>query len=267
MITNTILNETIQTLSSERQKLIEPLLIKSWFKNTQLDIQKEIITLPEDHNGFIKDLAQRPDEVGEVDILNLKKLCRGNYFLISVFEVRSNINNQIFTYEYVSWKTGQYGGMRGIIFLETEGKITHFIVNRTHKFSIADEVLDSIGGLFLRLDKNTPVNFPNKLEQEICHHLGVKELKFKKVIDLGRVYPDYGMTNNSSYLFAAIVDITDFPNTTNKQDFRNRHKPMGLEIKIVHISEFKDFVKKTEDNYFLGAVARVLTSNELDLDI
>jgi hypothetical protein len=41
---------------------------------------------------------------------------------------------------------------------------------------------------------------------------------------------------------------------------------MGLQIEIVHISEFMNFVKKTEDNYFLGAAARILTSDEIDLD-
>lgn len=259
--------ELISTLTPHRQQLIQPLLTKSWFQNTDLELQKEVLSLTEDHDGFLQDLSERPDEIGKVDVLKLQKLSRGNFMLISVFEVRSDVNNQIFTYEYVSWKTGQHGGMRGIIFLETEGKITHFIVNRTHKFSTTTEVLDSVGGLFLRLNQKAPLNFPKKLEQEICHHLGVKDLVFKKVVDLGRVFPDYGMTNNSSYLFAAIVDITNFPNTTSKTDFQRDHKPMGLEIQIVHISEFMDFVKKTEDNYFLGAAARVLTSQEIELDI
>ncbi|HSV94906.1 MAG TPA: hypothetical protein VLH94_02985 [Spirochaetia bacterium] len=264
---NTELTELISTLTPARQEYVASLLKLSWFQNTAPEIQEEVLTLPEDFDGFIKDLSERPDEIGNVEVQRLQKLNRGNYLLIPVFEVRSESTNQIFTYEYVSWKTGQHGGMRGIIFLETNGKITHFIVNRAHKFSTTREVLDSIGGLFLRIDKNNPTNFPQKIEQEICHHLGIKNLTFKKIVDLGRVFPDYGMTNNSSYLFAAIIDVTNFPNVTNKSDFYREHKPMGLEIEIVHVSEFFDFVKKTEDNYFLGAAARVLVSKEIDLEI
>lgn len=254
-------------MSINRQKLIESLQTKTWFQNTDPKLQEEVISLPEDHDGFLEDLVGRSDEVGEVDILRLLKLGRGNHLLIPVFEVRSNVNNQTFTYEYVSWKSGQYAGMRGIIFLETEGKITHFLVNRAQKFSTGGKVLDSVGGLFLKLDKNIPVNLPKKLEQEICYHLGTKDLVFKKILDLGKIYPDYGMSNNVSTLFAAIIDISEFPNPTNKTDFRNDHKPIGFELEIVHISEFESFVKNTEDNYFLGAAARILTHPDISLDI
>ena len=267
MSANIELNELIKTLSPDRQKLIEPFFNKDWFKNTDFEVQKELLSLPEDHDGFVEDLSNRPDEIGEVNIIKLLKLSRGNFLLIPVFEVRSDVNNQVFSYEYVSWKSGQYAGMRGVIFLETEGKITHFIVNRAHKFSTGGKVLDSVGGLFLKLNKNIPVNLPKKLEQEICYHLGTKTLKFKKILDLGKIYPDYGMSNNVSTLFAAIIDISNFPNPTNKEDFRNDHKPIGFELEIVHINEFINFVKNTEDNYFLGAAARILTHPDIDLEL
>lgn len=266
MSTNTELNEFTKTLSPDRQKLIEPFFNKDWFKNTDLKVQKELLSLPEDHDGFIKDLAGRPDEIGEVDVLKLQKLGRGHFLIIPVFEVRSNITNQVFTYEYVSWKTGNYPGMRGIIFLETEGKITHFLVSKTHKFSTTNLVYDSIGGLFFRVFGNKPVNFAKKIEHEICFHLGVDNLIFTKVIDLGRICPDYGLTNNSSTLFAAVVDVTEVPNIVTKRDFRDTHKPVGFEIDIVHISEFGSYINKIEDNYFLGAVARLITHKEIELE-
>lgn len=264
---NEDIQKIIKSLPVHRQASAQMLFTKDWFKNTSPELQMEILQLPEDHRGFIADLSERPDEVGNVDILRLLKLNRGHFILTPIFEVRSEINNQIFTYEYASWKTGQHGGTRGIIFLETEGKITHFIVNRTHKFSTGQVVLDTIGGVFLRLENNTPVNFPQKLEQEICYHLGIKDLKFKKVIDLGRVYPDYGLTNNSSYLFAAIIDITDFPLQDHKPDFSHEHKPFGQEIQIVDIGEFQKYINKTEDNYFLGAAARILVRDDINLGI
>lgn len=249
------------------REFIEKSLLKhDWYKNTNQEVKNQLLNLPEDFNGFLENLAERPDEIGEVDVQKLVKISHGNYMVIPVFEVRSNITNQLFTYEYVSWKTGDNPGMRGIIFLETEGEITHFLVSKSHKFSTTKPVYDSIGGLFFRVFDNKPQNLPKKMEQEICFHLGLEKLNFKKVIDLGKINPDYGMTNNSSSLFAAIIDISEIPNLTTKWDFRSTHKPIGFEIEIVHINEFGDYINKINDNYFLGAVARLITHKEIELE-
>jgi len=265
--TNTLSPEFISSLSPLRQGYYQKLYRHTWFKNTSIEIQTEIFNLPEDHNGFIESLTERPDEIGEVDVLKLQKISRGNFLLIPIFEIRSNINNQISTYEYVSWKTGKYPGMRGIIFLETAGEISHFLVLHAHKFSTTENSFDSIGGLFLRINDNVPVNFPKKMSQEICYHLGLKDLKFNKVIDLGEMSPDYGLTNNISNLYAATIDVTNLPNVTKKEDFRLTHKPLGFEVEIIHINEFKDYVSKVKDSYFLGAVARLMVSKEISLNL
>jgi len=254
-------------MTEEQEKTRLQLAKRPWFIATDPTIQEEILALPEDFAGFLEDLASRPDEIGELEVLKMTKLGRGNFLILPVFQVRSNITNQIFTYEYASWKTGSHPGARAIIFLETDGEITHFMVSQTHNFSTGREDLESIGGLYVHFLAKTVQNLPKKIEQEICFHLGVDHLEFKKVIALGEAHPDIGMTNNVSDLFAAIIDISDVPNLTTKSDFRETHKPVGFELKIIHISEFMEYLGKIKDNYFLSAAARVLASHDINLEL
>lgn len=256
------------SLSVSRQELLKKFLAHDWFKATSEEIQKELISLPEDYNGFLDSLVVRPDEIGEVDVQKITKIGYGHYMIMPVFEVRSNVTNQIFTYEYVSWKTGVNPGMKGIIFLENQGEITHFLIAQSHKFSTASSAYDGIGGLYLRVLDNKIINFPKKIETEIKFHLGVDKVEFKKIYELGKCHPDHGMTNNETDLYAAIIDISHLPNLIVKENFRETHKPIGYEIKIVHISEFTDYIQsKVEDNYFLSAAARILTHKDISLPL
>lgn len=267
MPTKISLQEFISTLSPKRRDIAGKLLVHQWFKNTDISLQKEILSLPEDYQGFLEDLVKRPDEIGELDVLKLTKIGFGNFLILLVFDVRSNITNQIFSFEYASWKTGSNPGARGIIFLETEGKITHFLISKTHKFSSMNEVYDSIGGLYLHVFENQVQNLPRKIEQELCFHLGIDKLEFKKIIDLGRAHPDYGMTNNQSDLFAAVIDISHKSDLKIKPGFRKTHKPVGFELQIVPISELPAYINKIEDNYFLSALARVLVHPEFKINL
>lgn len=260
------IKDLLDTLSSTRRKHADKLLSFPWFKRSSPEVQMAVFTLPEDFEGYVEDLAARPDEIGELDLIRLTKICLGSFLITSVFDVRSNLTNQEFTYEYVSWKTGSYTGMRGIIFIESQGKITHFLVGKKFKFSTSEEVYESIGGFFFKIEDNKAINLSKKIEDEICSHLGIKEIKFSKVIDLGRVYPDYGMTNNSSTIYAAVINIDNLPQPISKNDFRTTHKMVNFETKFIHINEFPDYVKNINDNYFLAAAARLLLSDEISLE-
>jgi len=263
---NAQIQTLLETLTPARREIADRLLALSWFTASTPEVQLEVLSLPTDFQGYLDDLANRPDEIGELDVVRLDKVCRGNFLITSVFAVRSNVNNQEFTYEYVSWKTGNYTGMRGIIFLEAGDKITHFLAANKFKFSTTEQETESIGGLFFKIEDNKTFNLPKKIEDEIRFHLGIQEIKFSRTIDLGRVYPDFGMTNNSSTIFAAVINIDMIPQEIVKDDFRTSHKLVNFETKIVHINEFPDYVKKINDNYFLAAAARLLLSDEISLE-
>ena len=260
------IKEILTTLSPARRELADKLFTLPWFAESDPKLQEEVLTLPIDFQGYIEDLSNRPDEIGEIDIIRLNKILRGNFLITTVFDVRSNQTNQEFTFEYVSWKTGNYNGMRGIIFLETGDKITHFLVGKKFKFASTKEEEESIGGLFFKIEDQKAFNLPKKIEDEIRFHLGIQEITFSKVVDLGRVFPDYGMSNNSATIFAAVIDIDLIPQEIVKDDFKTSHKLVNFETKIVHIEEFPEYIKKINDSFFLAAAARLLLSDEISLE-
>lgn len=253
-------------ITSNHPELAEKFSHLTWFKNTDQNLQDQILNLPTDFRGFLEDLASRPDEIGELEVLRLTQISFGRFLVLVVFEVRSSLTNQVFTYEYASWKTGSRPGAKGIIFLEEKGQITHFLVSKAHSFSTTTENLEALGGLYLHPFENKLENLPKKIEEEICFHLGVDHLVFKKVIDLGMAHPDLGMTNNTSHLFAATVDISDTPIEV-KDSYRTTHKPVGFELKVVPISEFRQYLQEVNDNFFLSVALRAMLNKDLNLDI
>lgn len=255
-------------MTESREKIFARLQKQCWFKESSQEVQDEILSLPDDYDQYLEDLASRSDEIGELDVLRLVKVAHGKYLITSVFEVRSNLTNQIFTYEFVSWKTGSNPGARGIVFLETNKQISHFLVLKSHKFSIDAKVYDSVGGLYLKFYNNHLTNLPKNIENEIKFHLGMSKIEFSKIIDLGKVYPDYGMTNNQSELFAATIDITHLPNLTTVDDFRHVHKPIGFELLIVPIGELTEYAQnKINDSYFLSALTRCILHPKIQIPL
>ena len=140
------LESVLQSLSNERREIVDRLREREWFKKTESELQIELATLPDDHDGYLVDLAQRPEEVAGVKVESLAKLARGNFALVSVFNVRRLDTDTAYTYEYISWKQGPKSGSKGLVLIEHEGKITHFILLRGDKFATARKEWDSVGG-------------------------------------------------------------------------------------------------------------------------
>lgn len=256
--------ELIDRLSSSRQDLWHKFELLQWFKNTDTSLKKALFSLPEDFDGFLTELTNKPDELDNIDLLRLIRLERGNYLIVPVFEVRSQETNQIFTYEYVSWKVGSYPGYKGILLVEENGHISHFITKTITKFSQNTEVYDSFGG-FIEFKDRHLINLSTAQEKEIKRQLGLDDLIIKEFIDLGHLTPDIGMTNNRSSLFAAIIDGSEAKNL----DLSAPLKTKGISFKIaIHpISELPHFLSKIEDSYFLSAVSRLIALGRLPLNL
>jgi len=86
----TSLEKFVSILTPNRQLLAANLLDKNWFKNTDISVQKAILSLPDDHEGFVFDLSNRPDMIGSLEIVKLIKFVEGDYLIIPVFEVYSH---------------------------------------------------------------------------------------------------------------------------------------------------------------------------------
>lgn len=247
-----------------RENIKEKLETKKWFQKTDSITKKELFDLPQDFDGFLQDLTIRSDEFEGVDVLRLIKLARGNFIITPVFEVRSQHTNQIFTYEYASFKYGKHSGYRGILFLEVDGSIEYFVVKYTKKFALGLWVYDTIGD-FIQYTGGELVNFPKKVEKEIMEELDLDELLVKRFINLGTLNTDVTLTNKQALLFAAVIDGNDSRKLKHVKDVVLETKKISFGVKIIPIKLLNEYVHKIDDSYFLACVVRLLATNVIKI--
>ena len=244
-------------VNNHRQNIFQKLRQQNWYQQTNPKIQQKLLNLPPDFNGYLTDLSHRPNEIGNNKVLKLLDIKHGNYNIISVFQLRSLSTNQEYTYEYNSYKYGKNPGFKGVLFLENQEKITHFIIKKTNKFSIASNVYDSIGG-FIKFKHNQLINLPKKVEGEIKRELNLKEITISRFINLGFLATDIGMTNNHVALFAAFINI----NKTNLQNLKNQTlqtKKVEFQLVIEPIQHLGQYIHQVDDSFFLASICRLVS--------
>lgn len=253
---------TVLDLSDERYEIATALAERSWFQATASDIRTELLTLPEDdaaknnYNGFLADLARRPDTISGVRVLELLQLPRGNFAIIPMFRVRNVAADKVYTYEYVSWKAGPLSGAKGIVFVRTGGEITHFIILRGEKFAPGRFVYDTIGG-FADLNIDGVTEMIDRFKVEIQEELGVPDLVVEEARPLGSLLPDAGMTNNNPQLFGAIIDGGQASRVS-----RTPVNPDVLELAagsiLFDIRQLAEVCRVNDDGFFLASVVRAI---------
>lgn len=243
----------------ERRAIFESLQEKKWFANTAPELQKKLLTLPdkgrENHDGFLKNLAERPEEISNIKVERMIDLPRGSFALVPKFEV-SRLDNPTmrYTYEYVSWRTGPLSGAKGVVFVEKDGKTTHFIALRGEKFAAGKRVWDTVGG-FIDLNTDGVTSLDERTKHEIQEELGLDKLQIRRVENLGRVATDSGMTNNEPGIFAAFIKDTDMAKISSEPV-----NPDVYELKsgavILPMEQLPKIVMENNDGYFLSTIAR-----------
>lgn len=243
----------------ERRGIFEKLQEKKWFQQTDPMLQKSLLELPskgrENHDGFLEDLASRPEEIANIKVERMIDLPRGSFALVPKFEV-SRLDNPAmrYTYEYVSWRTGPLSGAKGVVFVEKDGQTSHFIVLRGEKFAPAKPTWDTVGG-FIDKGSDNVNHIDERITHEIQEELGVSDMNINKVVDLGRVLPDAGMTNNEPALFAAFIGANDLSRLSSEPV-----NPDIYELKsgavIFPIDQLPQVVMDNTDGYFLSTIAR-----------
>ncbi len=243
----------------ERRGIFEKLQEKQWFQQTDPSIQKALLTLPshgqENHDGFLDDLARRPEEVANIKVERMIDLPHGSFALVPKFEVSRLDNPSMrYTYEYVSWRTGPLSGAKGVVFVEKDGQTTHFIVLRGDKFAPGKPVWDTVGG-FIDLNADGVTHLDERVVHEIHEELGGNDITINNVVSLGKVLPDAGMTNNEPSLFAAFIGSGDLSRLSAYPV-----NPDIYELKsgavIFPIEQLPDVVMENSDGYFLSTIAR-----------
>ncbi|MDO8621579.1 MAG: hypothetical protein Q7R31_04870 [Candidatus Levybacteria bacterium] len=253
-------------LTPKRKLIVESLMTRPWFQRTSKELQLELAQLPqqgrENHDGFLADLAGRPDKMGGIEVLELAKLPRGNFALIPTFKVKNEKGDE-YTYEYVSWRYGPNSGAKGIVFIENGGKISHFVVLRGEKFATGQKESDSVGG-FIDLNVDGIKTVLQRIDREIKEELGVSDLKIKAVYDLGEVLPDAGMTNNKPRIFAAVINADEAQRVSGSPLNLDKYE-LRAGVVIIPISQLGKTTTINNDSFFLSAVARSAAYGIIDV--
>ncbi len=242
---------------SNRDEVLDLLQQRSWIKATDHNLWVELSTMPEDHDGYLKDLANRPDQIDDMEVHKIVGLKRGNFAIITLFEVSQPQAEKSYTYEYVSWKHGPLSGAKGLVLIADAGnRITHFVILRGSKFAIGGDAFDVVGG-FATPDEKGVSGMLARFEEELKEELGLSEkLIVKEIHDLGRLLPDAGMTNNHPQLFAAIIDASQ------AELIGKLPNPDILELSIgptiMPIDKMREIVIANDDGYFHILVTRAI---------
>ncbi len=249
----------LKQATPERRGIFEKLQEKAWFQQTDPSIQKTLLTLPskgrENHDGFLEDLAGRPEEIANIKVERMIDVPRGSFALVPKFEVSRKDNPAIrYTYEYVSWRTGPLSGAKGVVFVEKDGQTTHFIVLRGEKFAPGKKTWDAIGG-FLDKDADGVGHLDDRILHEVREELGAPSAQVNKIVDLGRVMPDAGFSNNEPSLFAAFISDADMQ-TLSTQPVNPDIYELKSGAVILPMEQLADIVMENNDGYFLSTIAR-----------
>jgi len=236
----------------KRQQIEVKLRNRSWFQNSDEAIQQRLLALGEDCNGFLEHLANRPTNGGGVRMLRIKDLLIPDGRIFGIFiniEVQKLDADIVFAYQYFVWKQGAMSGTKGVVLIETEGKITHVVCLKGFSFAAGAETFDCPGGFSEDGSLGINENFIKEVQEE----LNLPEVKVTRVIDLGFNLVDRGMTPNCPAVLAAVISGDD-ASSINEGKYSNPD-PFEMEAGPVIIPVEKlwgkdSFSMKNPDSFF-----------------
>ncbi|MBU1117893.1 hypothetical protein KKD37_02920 [Patescibacteria group bacterium] len=249
-------------------EIIENIKKLSWFNNSPGEIQEKLLNAPESFAGFMKELSERPELIGNIKMLRLIAIEFGNHFALPVFEVKNEKSGLVYEYEYIGRKRGPHHSVRGLIVLESEGEAKYFIVRKSVRFAIGKEVWESVGSIYnpekeIRQDK---YKFKNYLENEIAEQFKLPKISFDRFYDLGMVYPDVGMSSHEVSLFAGVIKENDWNAMIELlKDKIVSAKNYEYEYIFVPADELLEYLTKTNDAHALAIFGRLQALNVIKL--
>lgn len=239
-----------------------------WINNTSKEVLDKLDSLSESFLGFKTELLVKPDKVNDLEILSLADLCWSDHFVIAKFEVKSIRTGKIYFEEFVSRRGGRFHSLRGIVLLEKNGKITHFVVRKCQRFGLGQEIYESIGNIYqpieeLRKDK---IVLSSYIEAELAKCLHVPKIRVDRFFDLGNVVTDTSMFNNIVRIFAVtatIESLMDFSVYFEGKVFDD--KDYSFQIEIISVEKFYEFFGQVADSFLLAIFGRLQALNVIKL--
>jgi hypothetical protein len=267
----TLLEEKILTEESERRYLLikNKLLTREWYKRTGKVKQKELMKLAKNprSSGFVEDLANRSDVIGDEKQLRLIKLeyAPKKYPIFGVaawFEVETS-NGEKQAEAVYSWGMGPKSGLKFLVLIRQKGKISHMAILKDNRFPMGSRVYGLAGG-FPRVNESVFELILRKLNEDLGIDVKGETIKMGEVINLGRIMPDSGMTNNHPLMYSVTLDVGEkiFPPI-------RAGEPYDFEEDVVlwPVERLSELVNKVDDSYFLAALARLTLSGVTNLKL
>ena len=235
------------------EQFLTALAQKHWWHSSSAFVRAEIGQLDNSYAGFVAYLSNFPDTMAGLRVLRLQRLARGNYYLLCpIFEVQ-RANGRVFTLEFVSWKTGRHIGAKGVVFLENSGRLTHFALLKTCRFTLGKKMLTCIDA---RCELNE--SLASDISYQLNIRLGLTPLAVK-IFELGEITPDQQLTNSQALLFAAVAEINDLsclPQHDSEVESESKWQ-------LFSMTKLPMVVMKNPDAFFLGIVARLWARGSL----
>lgn len=219
-----------------RSLLIEKLQKRSWFKSSNKKIQVEIET--DFKEGLLKLLGNIEDSNELGDILSLKEIKRLGEIVNFNFEVSFLANNEKKNIQTITWADGDNYLSRGVILIESEGKLSHFLLEK--KLGLANFKLENqtFAMIYPDFTDGKIIKLPQRLAKALPNHV------VKKYFDLGYVWPECNLVMAKTFVFAVVVSIEN-------ADLVDKNK-----VQLVPVDSF-DELSEINDGYFLTIYSRL----------
>jgi dTDP-glucose 4,6-dehydratase len=260
---NTLPQEVIARDFVEENKIRYKIVMKnlasrSWYQNSSDKVKNQIDALGKDPMtfGYVEDLASREENFNGSKILSLVKIEHaddgvGIYGIASWFEVE-DISGKKVVYGFYSWGMGPKSGSKIILLAKQGEKITHIGLLREEKFATGF-IEYSLPGGFSNLNEGLLDLIIRYLKTDLKLDILKGDILVDKIISLGRVNSDSGMTNNKPTLYAISGQL--------KNHYQNIGNDEIIEedsgIVLWPVSKIDNFVNKCDDSYLLAAIARL----------
>jgi dTDP-glucose 4,6-dehydratase len=239
---------------------------KIWYQNSSEQIKNQIEELGKNPSafGFVEDLASRDVDLHDCKIKSLVKIEHagkenGIYGIATWFETENKTGKRM-VYGYYSWGMGPKSGSKIILLVKNNEKVTHIGLMREEKFPTGF-IEYSLPGGFSNLNEGLLDLLIRYLKTDLKLDVLEGDILVDKIISLGRINPDSGMTNNKPSLYAITAEL------------KNKYKDIG-EDEIIEeeegmvlwpVSKIDDLISKCDDSYLLAVIARCISNSLISI--
>ncbi len=260
--------------SRTRMAVLRQLCKRSWFAASDQTVQDTLAALPqtgvENHDGFLRNLASRPELVGEIRTLRMLDCPRGYYYLCPIFEVQNIHSKHTYTYEFFALRYGVPAGAKGFVLVKPDASAepTEIIILTALKFTIGRWQDDLMGGApDVTVDGNDPKTIHvNTAIREIQEETGVRDL----VIDPDNVHfmgdhsLDSGITSNEIGFFVAYLDAKQADRISSHGQNIDDYE-MNTRIKRIPINQLHKLLEATDNSMLLACAMKAVTHGHIPI--